>query len=75
MCQKCISPYFTFHLFKGYGTYSSANGDKYFGQWTDGKAEGFGIFYYAINNSDLVQICHETSTSSLTFRTYKLNPV
>jgi len=38
---------------EGIGTYTSASGDKYFGQWKDGKTNGFGIFYFSPNNSNL----------------------
>jgi hypothetical protein len=42
-------------LVQGTGTYSSANGNKYFGQWKDGKANGFGIFYFSQNNSQFFE--------------------
>lgn len=42
-------------VLKGIGTYTSASGDKFFGQWKDGKANGFGLFYYSQNNSNLLE--------------------
>ena len=37
------------------GAYTAANGDKYFGEWKNGAADGHGIFYFAINNSMLFE--------------------
>ena len=41
--------------FSGLGSYTAANGDKYFGEWKDGAANGYGIIHFAINNSNFYE--------------------